>query len=500
MRIALIIAMSTILASSITPARADEDKMTAEQFTQQLARVIRVIADRYYYEIDSGELLRWAVNGLYERRNKIVPDEIAERLEKASNPDRKEVKDVLTAVAGDSDDDLRWCADIACERLLGRLDGRTELHNHDFILYGISPRGDIGVRVATDAKTRLPRVVYPYRNGAAYKAGIRSGDVITEIRRLTGNVSSPVKTVSATAGMSITQVNQALRGRAGTEVTLEIRRNGAPELLTFTMTREAAEEESVFGVRRTPDDRWDHCLDAQRQVGYLRLSRFVPPTHDEFSRALDTLQQQGAKGLVLDLRRCEGGLIDTGTKIAATFLGDAPLYTIRSRGQKEPFDGREGVPAGIKTLKIPVACLVDGKTNKMSEVVAACLQDNKRSIIIGERTAGNTYLSSLLRVGSGQLLRVTCSVFYSPNGKKLDRIHPPGKPSDEWGVTPDKGFELALTAKERDQLRAHFENQLVIPPPGQAKEQAPAFKDRQLEMAVEYLRSKIRSGQANESS
>src|SRR5262249_37265911 len=146
------------------------------------------------------------------------------------------------------------------------------------------------------------------------------------------------------------------------------------------------------------------------------------------------------------------------------------------------------------------ACLVNGDTARMAEVLAACLQDHKRAMIIGERTAGN--VGGMNNYNADPFLRgkVTAGGDLPPNGQKLERHQPPGKPSDEWGVTPDQGFELALSAKERDQLRAHFENQLVIPPPGQAKEQAPAFKDRQLEMAVEYLRNKTRSGQANESS
>jgi carboxyl-terminal processing protease len=185
-------------------------------------------------------------------------------------------------------------------------------------------------------------------------------------------------------------------------------------------------------------------------------------------------------------------LIDIGTLISATFIEGGPLYTIRNRGQEVMLDGRDAVPKGIKIhLNFPIVCLINGDTNRMAEVVAACLQDNKRAIIVGERSAGNTPTDALLRVDSGQLLRVTSGIFFRPNGKKLDRIHPPGKPSDEWGVTPDKGYELIFLPKERDELRAHFEKQLEIWPAGHAKRETPKIKDRQLELAVESLRGKL---------
>jgi len=506
MRIASIFAMTAVLgvlAGGITPARAHDDPdklppMTAKQFADRVGTIICVLADHYYYEIDSGDLLRWAVNGLYGRRQSKVPDEIAVRLEKASNSGRKELNDILAAVADNCGGDLRWCADIAAERLLSHLDGRTELIDRKFILYETrSLWVGIGVRLEVDPKSGLPRVVYPHRDGSAYKAGLRSGDVITEITRQTGNVNKLQITVSATKDMSLAQFDATLRGKAGTEVRLKVQRAGVADLLEFKLARAESDEETVLGTRRNKDDRWIHWLDAAHTIAYVRLTQFREQTRKDAANVVVGLHNQGMKALILDLRNSKGGYLLTADSIAGLFVGDAPLYTIRFRNEAISYFKKAN---GKGDSDFSVVCLANMETANSAVVLAAGLQDNKRAIIAGERTSGDASIIHLYQLDSTCVLRVPGAVYFRPSGKKLDRIHPPGKPSDEWGVTPDKGFELALTAKERDQLRAHFENQLIIPPPGQAKEQAPAFKDRQLEMAVEYLRSRIQPGQGSPSS
>src|SRR5262245_31148989 len=178
------------LLVGVTPARADDEEklppMTVKELSNRLTNVVRTVSSSYYYEIDSADLLRWAVKGLYERRAERIPEDILQRLEKACNPNTKELRDILAAVAADCRGDLRRSAEVACERMLGRLDGRTQIFGGDrgFLLGTVLyvPEG-IGVQLAVDPKTGMLRIANPWRGGPAYAVGRRSGDLITEMVR-----------------------------------------------------------------------------------------------------------------------------------------------------------------------------------------------------------------------------------------------------------------------------------------------------------------------------
>ena len=482
----------------------DDDAFTAEQFADRLTDVIRDIADHYVYEIDSGELLRWAVKGLEPPRGKTMPAWLAQRLDKAHDWGRKELSVFLTHFAKERGGDLQACADAAVKRIVDRLDGRTRVTGRDD---SFGPPGGIGVRLAVDPDTGMIRVAYPFFNGPAYRAGLRSGDVITEIilpKPQVPDEPPPGVDVIPTKGLTVARALLHLSDYPGTSVYLNVRRPGADKRLDrqleFTVVRAKEEPETVFGIRRGHDGRWDHWLDAPRKIAYLRLSGFRANTDKIVANELAALRMQGTQGLVLDLRGNTGGFVTVGAPVLGLFVGAAPLFTVKVRDQQD--DVFQDEPA--KAFRdFPMVCLVNGDTTRMGEVLAACLQDHRRALIVGERTQGYASLQHYTSHGGTFTVAVTAGVFFRPNGKKLDRISPPGKPSDEWGVTPDPGYEVKLTADERTQLRARFESQPAIPPPGQAakeraKERAAAFKDRQLERAVEYLRTKSSKAAADE--
>lgn len=487
--------LATILAVPLLDTNAartddepDPDAHIAEQFSDRLTDVIRDIADHYFHEIDSGELLRWAVKGLEAPRGKTVPARLAQQLDNARDWGRTELRRFLTEFAKERGGDLRPCADAAVKRLVDRLDGRTRVigRNDSF-----GPPGGIGVRLAVDPATDMLRVEYPFFNGPAYRSGLRSGDVITEMilpKPSMPNEPPPGVDVIPTKGLAVATAQLHLNDYPGTSVYLNVRRPGVDKQLEFTVVRAKEEPETVFGVRRDNGDRWDHWLDAPRKIGYLRLSGFRANTHQIVANELAGLHMQGMKGLVLDLRNNNAGLVNVAAPVAGIFVGNAPLFSVKVRDQED--DVFQGDP--VKSFRnFPMVCLVNGDTTQLGEVLASCLQDNRRALILGERTEGRASIQHYVVHGGDFKVIITAGVFFRPNGKKLDRISPPGKPSDEWGVTPDPGYELKLTADEREQLRARFECQLMIPPPGQApKEGQPTFKDRQLEMAMAYLRDK----------
>ena len=149
-----------------------------------------------------------------------------------------------------------------------------------------------------------------------------------------------------------------------------------------------------------------------------------------------------------------------------------------------------------------MVCLVNGHSASGSEIVAACLQDHKRALIVGERSYGKGSVQNVQQFEDGDL-KVTIASFWRPSGKNLARLTPAGKTASEdqeWGVHPDKGYIVKLNEKERDDLQDYQHNQEIIQRrdrPEKAKEkeekEKAEFRDRQLEKGLDYLRGLIKT-------
>jgi carboxyl-terminal processing protease len=217
-------------------------------------------------------------------------------------------------------------------------------------------------------------------------------------------------------------------------------------------------------------------------------------------KAVKDLDKNGLKGLVLDLRENPGGLLTSAVDISDMFIKDGLIVTIKPRdGQNTPYvkDPRESPDSTF--VRFPMVCLVDGNSASGSEIVAACLQDQKRAVVMGERSYGKGSVQTIQPFEGGEM-KVTTATFWRPNGKNLNKSSTEGKESDVWGVTPNKGYALKITGSERRDLITAFDKSQIIPrrdlPPKPAtdKDQAatkPGFQDRQLGMALDYLKTQI---------
>jgi carboxyl-terminal processing protease len=186
-------------------------------------------------------------------------------------------------------------------------------------------------------------------------------------------------------------------------------------------------------------------------------------------------------------------LLGSAVGVSDLFIDDGLIVTIRARnGQEEPYIGQhEG-----SHLNFPMVCLINGGTSDVSEIVAACLQDHKRALIAGERSAGKGTYQHLQPFEGGQL-KITIAAFWRPSGKSLIRLKT-SKQDDDWGVLPDKGFLVKLTEKERDDLLDYQRQREIIPRrdrPAKEKEKEDKgnFKDRQLEKSLDYLRGLVKA-------
>lgn len=469
----------------------------AESFAQKIINATQLIREEYVKNLNQGELVAWGVRGLYQSLDEEAPKEIKERLDNAKELNESELKELLTDVRQrlGTREDLANHKDVdfVLARMLRHLDPYTSYIDPETVKqFKRDTEGKftgIGIQIRKDAARDMLLVVTPIKDSPAYKAGLKAGDVITTIKRdmdSDGNALDPQDVVS-TKGLALTEAVKKILGKPGTQVKLVVEREGVEKPLEFEITRGTVEVETVLGVQRNKDDAWDFWVDPETKIGYIRLTQFARNSARDMQRAVARLHKQGLKGLVLDLRFNPGGLLPSAVQISDLFIDDGVIVSIRPRaGREQTYTGEhEG-----SYLDFPMVCLVNGGSASGSEIVSACLQDQHRAVIMGERSYGKGSVQNIMPFDEGQL-RLTIASFWRPNGKNLNKGSTKGSDEDTWGVTPDKGYLLKLSPKEREDLFEHQRDSEIIQRHDvEAKKKA--YKDKQLEMALDYLRSQIR--------
>lgn len=490
-----------LLGESVVAAQGPTKQVSSEEmaFARRFLRLVEVVKEHSVCELTQRELIAWAIEGLHRQQDRKMPVAIQERLSLSREVNDQE----LALLLRDARLNLgfpvavNWdpAMDEAVALMLQRFDSYAQFIKatdvQPFRMGGFVGDGQgIGIRWEIDAEKKCPRVVTPIKGGPAHQAGIKTGDVIIHITRKmdAGGRLLPNPDEIATEGLPLEVIQRLLLSRGGNKIELTLQREGEKQPLKIEVTHGRTEIESILGSRRKPDDSWDYFLDPANKIGYLRITQFNRQTIRDLKLAIEVLTRQDMKGLVLDLRSNPGGLIMSATEVADLFIDNGTITTIFVRkGQPDCYTGkREG-----SQLNFPMACLINRESASASEIVAACLQDHRRALIVGERSQGKGSVQNILPHDERELM-LSIAVFLRPNGRKLDPIKLVGHADEEWGVLPDPGFELKLPAKERADLLAHLDKHDIIPRWDIAAKAAPAFQDRQREMALEYLRTKIR--------
>jgi carboxyl-terminal processing protease len=261
-----------------------------------------------------------------------------------------------------------------------------------------------GVGVELDLRDGNVTVIAPLAGTPADSAGIRSGDRIAAVDG------------KPTHGLTMEEVQQALRGPPGTRVKLTIERGmDHPE---FTLTR----REIVYHpVQRT---------DLSNGVGYVELATFSERAATELRRAVDSLRAKGARSLILDLRENPGGLLEEGIKIADLFL-DPGVTLASTRGRTPETDHEFSDDAPQIWPGMPIVALVDSGSASAAEIVAGALQDNKRAVLVGTATYGKGSAQSIFPIVGGNALKLTTARWFTPSGRTIERDSTAG------GITPD---------------------------------------------------------------
>ncbi|HWE38435.1 MAG TPA: S41 family peptidase [Isosphaeraceae bacterium] len=326
--------------------------------------------------------------------------------------------------------------DYSCYLTPDRLDDLFAMIDGNFV--------GIGVELKQDE--RGLRVVGVIPGGPAAEAGLKAGDRITHVD------GKPI------VGLGLDEAAGRLQGAEGTEARIAVLGQDGSER-SYRLVRRAVEVRSVTELRMVPGT----------AVGYVQLGGFQKSSTDELDAAIALLQRQGMLYLVLDLRGNPGGLLNVAVDIADRFLDNGVIVSTRGRapGQSAIYRARAGAP-----WRMPMAILIDRDSASASEILAGALKENRRAVVVGERSYGKGSVQSIFTLRAAEAgLKLTTAKFYSPR----DRAY------SEQGVDPD----LAV-APAKDRRRVAAKPPADAPPPAAASSSDPI-----LEAAVALARKQL---------
>jgi carboxyl-terminal processing protease len=305
-------------------------------------------------------------------------------------------------------------------------------------------RGDfvgVGISIIKNRAGEI-EVVTPLEDTPAFYSGVQAGDIITHVD------GAELKDVS------LNKVVDTITGPMDTRVTLSIRR--ADKVLEFPLTRTKVKIQSVKGWKREKDSHWDHWLDKDAGIAYVRLTNFAKNTYEDLANSLSELRPNGMKGLVLDLRWNPGGLLDSAWQVSSLFLNRGDVV-VSTKGRNHGDDQRLPVSSDGAFSDLPIVILVNESSASASEIVSGAIRDNHRGTVIGERTFGKFSVQNLIPLSSSEAkLKITTARYYLPSGASLHRE----VESETWGVDPDvpirlgrwEGFNAWQLRREADLL------------------------------------------------
>jgi len=309
-----------------------------------------------------------------------------------------------------------------------------------------------GVGIQVEQRENKIIVITPIAGTPAEHAGIRRGDQLVKVDGQLLESPTLEKTV------------KLIRGKPDTEVTLTMLRTGAAKELDFKLKRQRIQLHTVRNTAIRPDG-----------TGYLQITQFSERTGEEFAEALQQLEKQGMKALVIDLRNNPGGLLDAAIDVCGEFF-DRDELVVYTQGRT--LESRQDYKADGKHphRTYPIALLVNGGTASAAEIVSGAMKDTRRAVIVGERTFGKGSVQSVIELQNGEGMRLTTARYYTPSGVT---IHGHGvAPQVEIEISPDDESKLRLQESRADiSAPAEFADHFGFKP----------IDDVQLNAAVEVL-------------
>ena len=298
-------------------------------------------------------------------------------------------------------------------------------------LFNDTIRGSFsGIGAEVGIKDNLLTIISPLKNSPSFKAGIKSGDVITKI----GDID--------TTDMSVDKAISLIRGEKGTTITLTIYRNGEKKTREFNIVREIVEIPTIETEKIGND------------IFMIKFYSFSENSANLFKQALQEFKSSNADKLLLDLRGNPGGYLNVAIDVASNFIDEGKVIAIEDFGNSKNETYRSYGPR-LFTEKLKFVVLVDGGSASASEILAGALKEHGIATIVGQTTFGKGSVQELVKITDDTSLKVTVAKWLTPNGTSIS----------EQGLEPDVKVEYT----EKD-----FQGKI----------------DPQLNKAVEILRGK----------
>ncbi len=260
--------------------------------------------------------------------------------------------------------------------------------------------GGLGIEVSMEAG--VVKVISPIDDTPASKAGLKAGDYIVKIND------------TQVQGKSLSEAVDLMRGPVGSSIELTVRRRGEKKALTFNITREIIEIQSVKSEL------------LEENIGYIRLTSFNENSSDQIEKQIKKLKKnKNLNSFILDLRNNPGGLLNQAIRISDFFLEDGEIVSTKSRKKSDnrKWFAKKGDITDGKTLLV----LINYGSASASEIVAGALKDHKRAIVIGENSYGKGSVQSIIPLKNRGAIRLTVAKYYLPSGKSISEV----------GVRPD---------------------------------------------------------------
>lgn len=248
-------------------------------------------------------------------------------------------------------------------------------------------------------------VVSPIEDSPAYKAGMKPKDKIIAIDG------------DSTYKLTSEECVKKLKGKENTTVKVTVVREGVKE------TKEVEIKRAVVELKYVKSK----MIDEKDKIGYLRLTQFGENVYPDVAKALEELQKQGMKALIFDVRSNPGGALDQAVKITSMFLKDGRVVSVKSKDGEEKVSNREGKYFG----DFPLVVLINGGSASASEILAGAIKDDKRGILVGEKSFGKGSVQTLVGLPDGDGIKLTIAKYYTPSGVCIHGV----------GIEPDVKVE-----------------------------------------------------------
>jgi carboxyl-terminal processing protease len=277
----------------------------------------------------------------------------------------------------------------------------------------------VGIGVLLEMKDGELQVVSPIEGSPAQEAGIQAGDVLVAVD------GEPL------AGKTDEEAAALVRGEPGSSVVVRIRREGQES--DFNLVRRRVEIPVVTEKM---------LASGAKQIGYVQLETFSQLSGSKLRGSVDRLIQQGAQGIILDLRYNGGGLLEESVEVASIFIQNGPIVSVVERdGANQVYEAR-----GNANESIPLVVLTNGYTASASEIVSGAVKDDNRGKLVGEKTFGKGVVQVLMPLSNGGALKYTSGSYHTPAGIDINQvgIEPDVPVADDPATPADEQLDRAL--------------------------------------------------------